>query len=279
MAKSWVIVCGVLDRFRDAYVRYLQTSTNRDAVQVALSGSSLYSALNMTYSVLSIFANEYIDSDPFTIGELGNLSLFFDSEQDFESIAKKLNSLHEIYQQYCEITSIPEHDYPLKLSRIETGSLWIKLFGNSKVISLMEWSIKSAAAFLHRNYTREGRIGAIPKHIETLESILEIRARLTSQNIETSALDDQIKNASVKIGASLNGLLDKEPRIVVNGEVDVIVPDRRSLQMKAIPLLTDQRSSDAKNSVSSSAIQEKKTRQPSKPGAGRNRKRRKEETL
>ena len=129
-------------------------------------------------------------------------------------------SLENIYLELCMLLKISPNDPPLKISRVEAGSLWIKVFGESKVIVLMTSAIEAAAAYVYRNYTDEGRktvqAAAIPKDVETLRSILNLVPTLKELDVYSPAMKENIEKSSVMISKSLNQLLANEPSISVN---------------------------------------------------------------
>jgi hypothetical protein len=48
------------------------------------------------------------------------------------------------------------------LCKIDSGSLWVNLFGKSRVAGLACKLSENAAKYPYRNYTDEGRAAAIP---------------------------------------------------------------------------------------------------------------------
>jgi hypothetical protein len=113
---------------------------------------------------------------------------------------------------------VSKSQYPLQVIKIESGSLWIKLFGESKVITLLTSLIESAAKFFYRNFTNEGKITSLPRNVEAIEAILSLTKKLEAEGIDTSATKDNLQKAAVKISAQLNELLLKEPSIEVDGK-------------------------------------------------------------
>ena len=118
----------------------------------------------------------------------------------------------------------PAKQEPLRIVKIESGSLWIWLKGNSKVVTAVSSVIEKAAHFYYRNYTDEGKLSTIPKKIETVESILHLSDELKKRDIPTDQLDEHIKKASVMIGNNLEKLLAGEEQVELNGEVIPLTP-------------------------------------------------------
>ncbi len=69
---------------------------------------------------------------------------------------------------------------------------------------------------MYRTFTREGKIASIPRKVETIESILELRKKLKGVGIYTTDLDENLQKASVIIAQEANNLLVGEPRITIN---------------------------------------------------------------
>jgi hypothetical protein len=70
--------------------------------------------------------------------------------------------------------------------------------------------------YLHRRFTEEGKLDAIPRQAKAVESVIGLSQKLRENSLRTEALDRQIENSAVAIGQRLNRLL-VEPAVEVNG--------------------------------------------------------------
>ena len=58
----------------------------------------------------------------------------------------------------------------------------------------------------------------MPRKVDSIESILELRIKLDELGIDTNEIDDQLKKSSVLIARNLNKLLGGEPKVIVNDD-------------------------------------------------------------
>jgi hypothetical protein len=186
-------------------------------------------------SVILNIQDEYIDYE-----ELGELSLFFESNYLYRDFISKVESLQKIYSELCSLLGVSEPDFPLRISKIESGSLWIRVFGEPKVTEFIISLIKDACAYLYRNYTPEGKIEALPRKIEALESMLKLEEKLKDAEIDTNNLKDTIQKSAFILGEELNILIGGEATIDINGDCFLIEHSKqqRSLVGRKTPLLS-----------------------------------------
>jgi hypothetical protein len=175
--------------------------------------------------------------------EEGNekMSLYFAAPLRYNELIEKLISIQELYKELCRLLKVSASQYPLEIARLEIGSWWIKIFGESKVIALMTSLIESGVSFLHRNYTMDGQIQSIPKKAETIERLLELSDKLKEKGIDTKELEENIKHSSVVISNHLNRLLLGEPNVIVNDKKFYIgeeLDQKLLLERKTLQLTT-----------------------------------------
>jgi hypothetical protein len=94
----------------------------------------------------------------------------------------------------------------------------MKVLGATPVIGAVAWLLNQGVLYLHRTYTVEGKIGAIPKQIESLESILQMRERLDRQGIDIGQVDETLRRNLAAIAGNLNRLLVHEPEVTIGLE-------------------------------------------------------------
>lgn len=150
---------------------------------------------------------------------LSSFSLFIDSDYTFKEFIQKLEAIQALYSELCFLSDISEVDFPLRIIKIESGSLWVKIFGESRVIETIISLIKDAKEYGYRNLTKEGKIEAEQQNFKALESALELRKKLQEANIDVEEFDEKIKKSSIVIMNNLNTLLSGEKKIKLNGEL------------------------------------------------------------
>ncbi len=146
-----------------------------------------------------------------------DLSITFPSIPTLNNLIRKLSALEGLYNELCRLLDVSTSEYPLEIVKIEVGSLWLKLFGESRVISLMTKFAESSVSYLYRNFTNEGKIMAIPQNVEVINSLLQLSENLEQSGIDNSVLKENIQHSAIILGQQLNQLLSGEPAVNVNG--------------------------------------------------------------
>jgi hypothetical protein len=204
-------------KFYDAYDQFVQNYGNSDTFYLMLAAHDLDQLITATYAlsarVVSLLATTALPKDNYE-----ELSIFFPSPTSLEDVIEKLKALKRVYEELCRLLDVSESEYPLQISKIEAGSLWIKLFGESKVIQTLTDLLRSGVSYMYRNFTAEGKVSAIPKNAEAIDSLLELSTKLRAHGIDNSVLNENIKQSAIIISQQLNGLLAGEPITEINGQ-------------------------------------------------------------
>ena len=169
------------------------------------------------------------------------LDIYLSSETDFLLFLEKINTLEQIYEEFCHLFNVSAKQEPLKIVKIESGTAWAWLKGNLYVVTAMRSVIEKASHYFYRNYTDEGKLSTIPKKVETIESVLHLSDELKKRDISTEQLDEHLKKASVTIGNQLEKLLNGEEEIELNGEVIALTPgsQQKLIAKKHVRLIED----------------------------------------
>ncbi|MBE8965422.1 hypothetical protein IQ277_03915 [Nostocales cyanobacterium LEGE 12452] len=202
----------------NVYDKFIQDYSYSSTVELVSSGTDLFHSLKNTEEISTIIwinlHNQYEHDD-----SLGSLSLLLDSDYTYKDFIKKLETLQKLYSELCFLLHISESDFPLRIMKIESGSLFVKIFGESKVIQLISDLIKETTSFLYRNKTTEGKIESIPRKTEAIESILKLREKLQQAGIKVDVLDESVEKSSILLAEELNCLLAGQPKVELNGEI------------------------------------------------------------
>ncbi len=204
-----------LDKLYSDYEHFIQDQTTKSTLSVMDSTLSLNESLqNLKKTALSIktlISNEFDYNT-----KSGTLSLFFLSSVSYNETINKLTALESIYNEFCRLLNVSTSEHPIELLKLDIGSLWLKIFGESKIITLITSLIESGLSYLHRNFTREGKILSIPKKVEIVEDMLQLSTKLKELGIDSKVLNDNIAQSTIIISQELNKLLINEPVVDVN---------------------------------------------------------------
>ena len=184
--------------------------------------AAVSSSIEFALITLKNLCPETQSAETFTSEE--KLEVYLSAKIDFVFFLEKTFALEQIYEEFCHLLNVSAKQEPLKIVKIESGSLWVWLNGNPKAVAAVKSVIEKAAHYFYRNYTDEGKLSAIPKKVETIESVLHLSDELKKRDIATDQLDDFIKKASVTIGNNLEKLLAGEDQVELNGEIIALTP-------------------------------------------------------
>jgi hypothetical protein len=206
-----------IQNFYQEYEKSINNFTWPQTLQLFAVGKDLYDSILIYRDFVSLIKDD-LESAIDIPQDNKAASFFFHSTTEYEEFLNKLLALDRLYSELCLLVNVSKSQYPLRVIKIESGSLWIKLFGESKVITLLTSLIESAASFFYRNFTNEGKITSLPRSVEAIESILSLTKKLEAEGIDVSASKDNLQKAAVIVSAQLNKLLLKEPSIEVDGK-------------------------------------------------------------
>lgn len=207
-----------ITEFEDVYQKFIQDYSYSSTVELVNSGTNMFHSLKSIEDVTNLIEinlkNNYEHDS-----SLGCFSLLLHSEYTYNDFITKLEILQKIYSELCFLLHISESDFPLRIAKIESGSLFVKIFGEPKVIQIISDLIKDTIGFLYRNTTTEGKIESIPRKTEAIESILKLREKLQEAGLEVDELNESIEKSAILIAEDLNGLLVGERGVELNGEI------------------------------------------------------------
>jgi hypothetical protein len=230
---------NMLDEFADAYNNYVVRQAGVNALPLLIVArrlrqtlANLRSFLNHLSSNFSGLLNRQADETEFSM-VLSNIA-------DVNDFTRKISALSDLYQEICHVLNISIASHPLRIGKIESGSLWTRLFGDTRAIGLMLDLIESSVRYFHRNYTTEGKIAAIPKKIESLDAILQFSNRLKESGADVTALNESLAKNAASITSSLNELVSNQPVVELNGQVLSVTNEieKYLLQQVATPKLS-----------------------------------------
>ena len=207
-----------LCRFAEVFEVYATHYRIPDALVMLEEAMGLRQALLALRESLQATDAALIYAGPLTEGE-ARVTLVLWSQLTFDEFVQKLAALLEVCSQLSIILQVSLREHPIRIVKIESGSLWADLLGYPKLVDLVVHLVEGTAGWMYRKFTNEGNISAIPREVAALESIVGLVPHLRAAGVDTEKLRETIEIASVRIAENLNVLLAGEPRIEVNGTV------------------------------------------------------------
>jgi hypothetical protein len=219
-----------LDSFGKAYENFIDQPSSSNALILMLSTRRIDDSIASTRMMLSNLRKN-LDPHEIVSDEFQVVSIFLPSIIEYNDLLIKLTAIERIYSELCQLIKVSMAEYPLRIIKVESGSLWVKVFGESRVMALFTSLLQSAAAYIYRNYTEEGRISSIPKQIQSIEAILGLTDKLKEQGVDTSQIKENVQKAAVTISQQLNELLQGQSGITVNNES---IPAQKTISKKVL---------------------------------------------
>jgi hypothetical protein len=206
-----------LEHLQNAFDGYTQTHSTDRVLSVILHADDFITRLDSFHDYVDFTQRTLREDEEKQEGE-GELALYMPATLTFEEFIERLKSINTIYEELCQIFGIPIGEQPLRIGKVESGSLWTCVFGNMKVIEFMIETLKGGAKYIQRNYTNEGKLAAIPSSVRLLEDMIQLKAKLASEGIDTIELEDQIAKGALLIAKGMNVLYEKQTSINIAGE-------------------------------------------------------------
>lgn len=207
-----------IEDFSVIYDTFITRGSATNALPVILAARALFTRLQMLLRSFELF-DELIGNHDIAGSSEEPLTLWLPAHFDLGGFARRLLATQTLYSELCMLLSISEHDHPLRISKIESGSLWAKFFGESRVIGLIASFVEQSALWMYRNHTAEGKITSVSMKIEAVDAMLGLTARLKEAGLKTEGMDAHIEKSAFVISRDLAILLDGQSSITVNEKV------------------------------------------------------------
>lgn len=204
-----------LETFAEAFESFVDNKTPQSSIKLITETELLKTYLNGLTQGITLFTNNYI-VEPENIQNTQELSIILSSKMTLSEFILKLKTIENLYEELCLLLKVNLNDHPIEILKIESGSMWTKLIGDTKVIKFLKKILESGAYYIYTNHTNAGKISIIPKKVDSIDSILKLRENLDKQGIETEELDEQLKKSSILIAKNLNSLLENESNIIID---------------------------------------------------------------
>jgi hypothetical protein len=217
--------------FQDDFETLIKGYEATQTLQLISSARALSIPLKVTVNLVDLMI-EKLESHIELRENEKTLSVLFPFTDEYRDVLTKLDALNDIYSELCPLFGVSTSQYPLRIVKLETGSLWVSVVGHAAVIGFIVWLLKKAIGYIHRNFTTEGKILFIPKQVEAANSVLEFTKKLQEVGVDTTQAKEQAQKALFAISQNLNNLVSNQSKLEVNDETVSIgdVYDERFLQ-------------------------------------------------
>ncbi|RMH63741.1 MAG: hypothetical protein D6685_07525 [Bacteroidetes bacterium] len=145
------------------------------------------------------------------------LALVFEMPQTYEGVVGKLASVQNAYEELCRLMQVSILDHPLRLVKVETGSLWLSVRGHAEVVRMLTSLIERFTTFLQHRFSIKGKAADISERVIATQSLINLADELEIAGV-TAPLEDEatLKQAALTLRRELTTLLAGEPIVRVN---------------------------------------------------------------
>jgi hypothetical protein len=204
-----------VDEFASVYDAFLSIQSAENAVPLLLAAKVLQAKIGILFDTLQ-FIEEAVGEYDVPSSSEAALVILLPASLNLTEFARRLTAIQTIYTELCMLLSVSENTNPLRVSKIESGSLWVKVFGEAKVIGMMVSFLEKAASWIFGNFTKEGKIASIPRKVESIEMLLRLTERLNEAGMNTSEMKPHIEKSAIAISRELAEILDGQSSVTVN---------------------------------------------------------------
>jgi hypothetical protein len=228
-----------LNELQDFYDKYTRNHSTENVFRAVTKAQKFTEALDLFEMLVDATCLSLIEGDE-SPDDSKTLSIYLPATLNFQEFISRLNLINLIYDELCQIFDVSISEHPLKIIKVESGSLWVKIFGSSKVIALMDDILRGFAKYIHRNYTKEGKIAAIPTTLKTMDEVLSFSNKLQAAGVDVTEIHEQLAKGALVMTKSVNLLYSNQPSVVINGETVSLAADsnRTSIEHRNIPRLS-----------------------------------------
>lgn len=138
--------------------------------------------------------NSAIESNECVYEESATLAIrMYRTQIELGEMANYMIIINSIYERVCAIFNVSASEYKLMPIKIESGSWYEKIFGNSKVMAFIEDWLNRAVGFIYRNYTNEGKLKGQSNKINALKENLKLTELCEKHGINTEEAKKVLK--------------------------------------------------------------------------------------
>lgn len=213
--------------FSENFIELL-LSANTFTNQVTLT-KILISELNRFEVILMNSPSDMTEDNIFSI-RLYNENL---SVKDINFLMK---SIYDIYERSCTIFDIPSNEYPLEPIKIESGSLLEKVLGHEKILRFMGDLFNRAIDFIHRNYTKEGKLSTAGTKIDILKEEIKLIDLCEEHGIDTSIAKETLQDNLNVLCKDILKVTSSSTKISINGQTHDLAKVIEAKMIENIPM-------------------------------------------
>ena len=136
-----------------------------------------------------------------------------------ESIKYIMQPITIIYNKLCELGNINILEEPLRIVRLESGTLNFKFDGNNSICKVIAKILEDCHNLFIKNFTKSGKKENIAESLELVSQQIDIIGSMKSMGIDTTKLED--------VARETMGLIIKETNVFLSANPDVKINEKQ----------------------------------------------------
>ncbi len=120
-----------IEAFSDLYDVFITNGTGLNALPVVLAAQDLNVKFQTLMQSLQMIENLVGNHDVAGSAE-APITIWLPAHFDLKDFGRRLLAVQALYTELCMLLSVSESDHPLRISKIESGSLWVKVSESRK---------------------------------------------------------------------------------------------------------------------------------------------------
>lgn len=130
----------------------------------------------------------------------------FNEKNELKNFSSFLLTLDELYRGICRVYNIHYEDYPLKIVKVESGSIWVKLLGNISVVKLIRDVIFGISHYLRDLQTGQINLEKFENEAKQSAIILNLISQAKENGVEEQniiLLNKTLNKSIQKLGSTI----------------------------------------------------------------------------
>jgi len=212
-----------VEEFAAVYDAFLARPSGKTAIPLILQARTLNDRLPVLMNTLAALRSRQADSG--TLDERSaEMTLSLPAVSTLPDFARRLLALDTLYNETCVLMGISRSEQPLRISKIESGSLWARVVGDRRAIAWLCEFLQDSASFMYQNYTADAKLAGAGKTIEAIDAVLRLSQRLKDAGLDAARVPQHVARCAPSLFKELGTLIEGQPSITVN-QVTVSIGD------------------------------------------------------
>lgn len=220
---------GYTDYMLEVYQEWIKNLNSKDQAIRLGEEITKYEKIFLTCkNVYNNFLKLYTDNKDEVESKKTIEIQLLDVEFDLEQFNSVLESINKVYYELGNIM-FPNiggiHYEKLKIIKIESGSIWTKLFGNENILSAIAKFLNKTIDLAFNKFTIEGQLTRQQGINNTIKDSLEMAKTLKEMGYDVDESKEDIQKAFLCSTQNLLNIASKSSKIKVNDKIHELNAD------------------------------------------------------